>query len=87
MLFALFIKTNASTWSEGVNARLCMHAQLCPSCCNPMDDSPPGLPAGGIIPGKHTGVGCHFLLQGIFLIMGSNPCLLGSCIGQQILYH
>ena len=25
---------------------------------------------------KNTGVGCHFLLQGIFLIQGSNPCLL-----------
>ena len=27
-------------------------------------------------PGKNTGVGCHFLLQGIFLTQGSNPCLL-----------
>ena len=27
-------------------------------------------------PGKNTGVGCHFLLQGIFLNQGSNPCLL-----------
>ena len=27
-------------------------------------------------PGKDTGVGCHFLLQGIFLIQRSNPCLL-----------
>ena len=27
-------------------------------------------------PGKNTGVGCHFLLQGIFLIQGLNPCLL-----------
>ena len=27
-------------------------------------------------PGKDTGVGCHFLLQGIFLTQGSNPCLL-----------
>ena len=24
-------------------------------------------------PGKNTGVGCHFLLQGIFLTHGSNP--------------
>ena len=28
------------------------------------------------IPGKNTGVGCHFLLQGIFPTQGSNPCLL-----------
>ena len=27
-------------------------------------------------PGKNTGVSCHFLLQGIFLIQGSNPGLL-----------
>ena len=28
-------------------------------------------------PGKNTGVRCHFLLQGIFLTEGLNPCL--SC--------
>ena len=27
-------------------------------------------------PRKNTGVGCHFLLQGIFSAQGSNPCLL-----------
>ena len=27
-------------------------------------------------PSKNTGVGCHFLLQGIFLSQGSNPRLL-----------
>jgi len=27
-------------------------------------------------PGKNTGVGCHFLIQGIFLTQGSNPHLL-----------
>ena len=26
--------------------------------------------------GKNTGVGYHFLLQGVFLTQGSNPCLL-----------
>ena len=25
-------------------------------------------------PGKNTGVGCHFLLQGIFQTQGLNPC-------------
>ena len=34
-------------------------------------------------PGKNTGVGCHFLLQGIFPTQGSNPGLL-HC--RQILY-
>ena len=28
-------------------------------------------------PGKNIGVGCHALLQGIFLTQGSNPHLLG----------
>ena len=27
-------------------------------------------------PDKNTGAGCHFLLQGIFLTQGLNPCLL-----------
>ena len=35
-------------------------------------------------PGKNTGVGCHFLLQGNFLIQGLNPVLL-NC--RQILYQ
>ena len=35
-------------------------------------------------PGKNTGVGCHSLLQEIFLTQGSNPCLL-HC--RWILYH
>ena len=34
-------------------------------------------------PGKNSGVGCHFLLQGIFLTQGWNPHLLPS---RQILY-
>ena len=44
-------------------------AQSCPTLCNPMGCSPRSLP------GKSTGVGCHFLLQGIFLTQGSNPGL------------
>ena len=35
-------------------------------------------------PGKNTGVGCHFLLQGIFPTQGLNPFLL-HC--RWILYH
>ena len=35
----------------------------------------PGSSVHGIFPGKNTGVGCHFLLQGIFLTQGSNPDL------------
>ena len=35
-------------------------------------------------PGMNTGVGCHFLLQGIFPTQGSNPALPHF---RQILYH
>ena len=33
-------------------------------------------------PGKNSGVGCHFLLQGIFLTQGSNPGLFHLLHGQ-----
>ena len=35
-------------------------------------------------PGKTTGMGCHFLLPGIFLTQGLNQCLLPW---RRILYH
>ena len=56
--------------------------QSCPTLCNPINSSPPGSSMGS--PGKNTGVGSHFLLQGIFPTQGSNPHLL---LGRQILYH
>ena len=43
---------------------------------DPMDCSLPSLLCPWDFPGKNTGVGCHFLLQGIFLTQGSNLCLL-----------
>ena len=44
--------------------------------CDTMDSSPPGSFVHGDSPGKSTGVGCHFLLQGIFPTQGLNLCLL-----------
>ena len=44
--------------------------------CDPMGCSPPGSSVHGILPGKNTGAGCHFLLQGIFPTRESNPLLL-----------
>ena len=41
-----------------------------------MDCSLPGTSVRGIFPGKNTGMGSHFLLQGIFLTQGSNLGLL-----------
>ena len=46
--------------------------QSCLPLCNPMDCR---LLCPWDSPGKNTGMGCHFLLQGIFLTQGSNPHL------------
>ena len=51
--------------------------------CEPMDSSPPGSSVPEFS-SKNTGVGCHSLLQGIFLIQGSN---LGFLHCRQLLYH
>ena len=56
--------------------KLCVHAQLCPTLCDPMDCSLPDSYVHGDSPGKSTGVGCHFLFQGVFPAQGLNPCLL-----------
>ena len=53
------------------------------SLCDPMNCSPPGS-CPRKFPGKNTGVGCHFLLQGIFPTQGLNMHLL---LGSQILYR
>ena len=53
----------------------CVHAQLCPSLCNPMDCSPPGSSVHGIFPGKNTGVGCGIFSGGALVI---NPTV-GTC--------
>ena len=63
--------------------KLCC-AQSCLTLCNPINCSPPGSSIRGDSPGKYTGVGCHFLLQGIFPTQGSNP-VLPHC--RQILYR
>ena len=38
-------------------------------------------------PVQSIGMGCHFLLQGIFLTQSSNPCLLHLLHCKRILYH
>ena len=48
----------------------------CLILCNPLESNLPGILCLWDFPSKNTGVGCHFLLQGIFLTQGSNLCLL-----------
>ena len=54
------------------------------SDCDAMDYRPPGSSVHGDFLGKNPGVGCHFLLQGIFLTR-DRTCV--SCIDRLILYH
>ena len=58
--------------------------QSCVILCNLVNCGPPGSSVHGSSPGKNTGVGCHFLLQGIFPTQGSNP---GLPHYRQTLYH
>ena len=46
--------------------------QSCPTLFYPMDCSPSRLLCPQSSSGKNTGMGCHFLLQGIFSTQGSN---------------
>ena len=57
--------------------------QSCPTLCDPMDCKPARLLCPWDSPGKNTGVGCHFLLQGISPTQGSN---LGLLHCRQMLY-
>ena len=51
---------------------VCSVTQSCLDLCNPKDR----LFCPWHFLGKNTGLGCRFLLQGIFPIQGSNPCFL-----------
>ena len=62
----------------------CLAAKSCVSHLRPRGLWPTQLLWPGDSPGKNTGVGCPFLLQGIFLSQGSTPHLL-QC--RRIPYH
>ena len=68
---------------------LCVCAQLL-SCTQPLQ--PHGMQPARLLcpwsfPSKSTGVGCHFLFQGVFPTQQSNPHLFITWIGRKILYH
>ena len=53
-----------------------MSAQSCLTLCDSVDCKAPRLLCPWNFPGKNTGVGGHFLLQGNVPTRGWNPCLL-----------
>ena len=70
------------SWYQLVHVCECVCAKSLQSCltlCDPMDCSLPGSCPWDSL-GKNTGVGCHVLLQEIFLTKR-------ACIGRQVLYH
>ena len=66
----------------------CMHAHsVVSNSWQPHGLSPTRLPCPWNSPGKNTGVGCHILLQGLFLTQGSHCVSCVSCTGRQVLHH
>ena len=65
---------------------MCVHAQSCPTLCDPWTVARQP-PLSMEFPRKDTGVGCHFLLQGIFPTQGWNSGLLHVLHWRQTLYH
>ena len=61
--------------------------QSCLTFCDPMDCGLPGYSVHGTLQARILEWVAIFLLQGIFLIQGSNPDLCVSCMGRWILYH
>ena len=62
-------------WETELNLHVCMCAQLLQSCLTLWDAVDFSLSPWNS-PGRNTGVGCHALLQRIFLTQGSNLHLL-----------
>ena len=69
-LHFLFFSITPTVW---VHAK---SLQSCPTLCNPMDYIVRQAPLSLGFSRHDPGVGCHFLLQGIFPTQGSNPRLL-----------
>ena len=73
----LFIGNLSIRWSLTLNVHACMLSHFrCVWLCQPYGLQPVRLLCPRDSPGKNTRVGGHALHQGIFLMQGSNPCLL-----------
>ena len=66
---------------------LCMKVEVLITQSCPALSDPTRLLCPWNLPGKNTRVGCHSLLQGIFLTQGSNLCLLHQQAGCLPLSH
>ena len=98
--FKIFSKTlkanyNVVSWIGSQNRErileklvaCCLVAELCPTLLRPHGWEPARLLCPWDFPGKSTGVGCHFLLEGIFPTQGLNPRLLDWQVDSLPLSH
>ena len=77
-VLSLLCESNHKRYADKRTKKESEAVQSCLTLCNNMDCSPPGyrIPCSPWdSPGKNTGVGCHFLLQGIFPTQGLNSGL------------
>ena len=65
---------------------LCKALQSCSTLCDPHGQQPTRLLCSWESLVKNNGVGWYFILLGIFLIQGSDLCLLHLLLWRQILY-
>ena len=73
----LYLSINAyQMFSFSKKEPVLCYAKLHPTLCDPMDAKSTRLFCPWNSPGKNTGVGCHFLLQGIFPTQELNSSLL-----------
>ena len=78
---SIFVPTNSATTDIFVCVFVCVYccylvAKLCPTLLPPHALQPSRLLCPWDFPDKNTGVGCRFLLQGIFPTQGLNLHLL-----------
>ena len=66
---------------------LCLVVKLCLMLLQPHGLQPTRLHCPWDFPGKNTGLGCRFLLQGIFPIQGSSLCFLHWQVDSLLLSH
>ena len=79
------ISANLSQWCLSTDGAICAPRRACLLSrfshvwlsATQWTVASPGSPVHADSPSKNTGVGCHVLLQGIFLTQGSNLYLLG----------
>ena len=78
--------TNGNNLISHSNVMSHAHAQSCLTLCHSIGLWFNRLLCPWNFPGKNTGVGCHLLLQEIFLTQGLNPRLLCLLHCRQVLY-